>query len=687
MIKEREPDFNFEDSSNPTDKYVITAARQYETRTLATTEIIDKFSGKAANSTYDRPRQDNAAAETLLDQLVNGGLTYARLGLENKAKLYRYLYKYNPYIARTIDLHTLLPLSSLRLQKPPHAPNNLCKDYVNNFYDRMIDASNFHGTMIKAVQNYNLYGKVEILVMDDYQWTKDTNIDDTDLSAITKKEKDIHKDKEREQEVSEIILKYDRDNNKVRWKDREKVLKAYGFDINTKYTGIRKMIILNPVMIQSIERNEEIDYSIYKIYRPKNIDKAYERFLKMKNVRNTGYSKSKEQMQRLADIKEQFIRAMIQAGYTESYVRIMLDTQGKDTFEVDTNPYNKLGMYVATMYRDVDDKDDSSVVNRILESAIDYTISRKRDREKANMSYKQNRLFTIKDGGPKQTLELQNSITTASASSQGYDIITNLDVGFQDLSLDVKDRMDFQELKANAQQDIMVGLGMTDSLLSGGESYSGAFLKVELLTTEYQAFRNTFSRFLHEKLLKPTSVKRAFVTKDDWGNNIVITPQVKFDRMSIARGTEDFNMIIQLVQSKMLPVKSILTQLGFDYEEVQNDILKETTSVFNQNLDMASGAAAQQLATTLAKDKTYLDRIRQAWKLGKEFKEKAPMDIARAMGMEPDEYLTPTKLQELVQSGQVKPEMFEQLAQMGVITESQLEQVQQMIQEMMGQMQ
>ena len=135
----------------------------------------------------------------------------------------------------------------------------------------------------------------------------------------------------------------------------------------------------------------------------------------------------------------------------------------------------------------------------------------------------------------------------------------------------------------------MVGLGMPDALLSGSDTYSSSFLKVELLTNEYAKFRKDFAAFVENKIFKPISLRRGFVTKDDWGEPTLIYPSIRFDRMSIARGTEDFNLISQQVDNNRLPARALIESLGFDADDVQAELRRELTSMFNPAMrDMIS---------------------------------------------------------------------------------------------------
>ena len=167
--------------------------------------------------------------------------------------------------------------------------------------------------------------------------------------------------------------------------------------------------------------------------------------------------------------------------------------------------------------------------------------------------------------------------------------------------------------------------------------------------------------------------------------------------MSIARGTEDFNILQGLVQSKMLPVKSLLQQLGFDYEEVQNDLRLESTSVFNMNTDATMGAAMQQLATALAADKDFIKRFSETYKLGKDFEQSAyetnkanlQMMVQQAQMVPPeaggempeqqeqDTGISDDQLLSLAQSGNYSEDNFKSLVDNGQISQEQFDRVKQ----------
>jgi hypothetical protein len=200
-------------------------------------------------------------------------------------------------------------------------------------------------------------------------------------------------------------------------------------------------------------------------------------------------------------------------------------------------------------------------------------------------------------------------VDDAQNSQEGYTIFTNQEVNIQEVVTDAKDRIDLVEIKEDTSKDIMIGLGMPDALLSGSDTYSSSFLKVELLTNEYAKFRTDFATFVENKIFKPISMRRGFVTKDEWGEPVLVYPTIKFDRLSIARGTEDFNLLSQQVDNNRLPVTALVESLGFDAEDVKSQLREEMTSVFNPDIRQMISGTLTNLSNPLAQTRALVDKV------------------------------------------------------------------------------
>lgn len=88
-------------SNNPKDKIIITAQQKvnYANPSMSMQKLalaIDPNKGTVSNS---RNSNNYTSAEVLIDNLVQGNITFATLSLQQKNYLYDYLYKFNPYIS------------------------------------------------------------------------------------------------------------------------------------------------------------------------------------------------------------------------------------------------------------------------------------------------------------------------------------------------------------------------------------------------------------------------------------------------------------------------------------------------------------------------------------------------------------------------------------------------------------
>ena len=76
-----------------------------------------------------------------------------------------------------------------------------------------------------------------------------------------------------------------------------------------------------------------------------------------------------------------------------------------------------------------------------------------------------------------------------------------------------------------------------------------------------------------------------------------------------ARGTEDFNLISQQVDNNRLPARALIESLGFDADDVQAELRRELTSMFNPAMrDMISGTLSN-LSDPISQTKAIVDKV------------------------------------------------------------------------------
>lgn len=582
----RKASFNVQQNHN------IVAKRDEHTEKVKKALSLDISDGL-----FQLQNQEELQAELIIDGLITGIYTFSRLDLDRKRLLFKYIYKYNQTVNRSISLHVNLPVSSFRIQKPTQVKNEILQDYVYNFYTRMLESIEFKRLLMQLTLSYWIYGRGDLLIEDDYPFLRDTIVDDTDLENMIKIEKGTEEDQEF---IDTTTKKYTSDKASISLEDKLKLVKLFKFDLNPAYKGVIKAKVIKPTDIKKRETNDEIDFSILSLDIPNNVKPAYSRF---SSEFVTGYNK-KEDTKAL----KEFYTQMKRIGYTEGYIRAALKSSNS-TIEVDNDPYNNKGHYFKSLCSVGLDEDDNSILNAILEPAIDLIITKRRAREKVNASYKKNNIVSMPNADADSINALKLEVDQASGNPEGYTIFTNQDVNVQEVTLDTKDRVDLTEVKEDSTKDLMIGMGMPDTLLNGGDSYSSSFLKIELLTNEYTNYRRDIANFVEKHIFKPISIRKGFVTKDDWGEPVVVYPFVKFDKLSIARGTEDFNFIAQQVDANRLPVSSLIETMGYDVEEVKSELRDEMTSVFNSAVRDAVTAALSELSSPMAQTKELVNKL------------------------------------------------------------------------------
>ena len=185
---------------------------------------------------------------------------------------------------------------------------------------------------------------------------------------------------------------------------------------------------------------------------------------------------------------------------------------------------------------------------------------------------------------------------------EGSLIAVNFEVNVDELKLDIKDDLNLDDTIERTSKEITSALGIPDSIISGDGTYGDSFIKVELLSTEYVEFRNQLKSFIEDEIFKPIAIKKGFITLDQWGEPTPIIPSVRFDKFSIARGSEDMQLLRDLVSSNILPKRVILDQLGMNVEDVEQGLQREQLTYLNDKVQESMNENINEILTTYLKD-------------------------------------------------------------------------------------
>jgi len=523
-----------------------------------------------------------AEAEMILDQLDSDLITVGRLTTSQKKSLFYYLATFSPLISRIVDLHTKLPLSTFRIQKPKH-DIDIVQDYVYDYFDRLVNTAKFKEELKSIIRERCIFGSGIARVEDDFAFTKDTLIN-PDLSNLTLPQLD----QDEIDKINEINNQYNSDPESVSWQDKKFVLEQYLLKINKDYKGIKNFKAVSQLEVKEIMINKDIDYLIYTLPASPNIRQA------LSNV-TIGYDNDQDYKEAIDTLKS--------LGYSEAIIRLNLNSESTDSIQIDTDAFNDDGAYMVVLSSGSNPESlEDSILNRVLEPAVRNMNAIRTANKLVKLSTKIDRLVSAPNASLAQLEQLQNDLVQMAEAPEGSLIAVNFEVNVDELKLDIKDDLNLDDTIERTSKEITSALGIPDSIISGDGTYGDSFIKVELLSTEYVEFRNQLKSFIEDEIFKPIAIKKGFITLDQWGEPTPIIPSVRFDKFSIARGSEDMQLLRDLVSSNILPKRVILDQLGMNVEDVEQGLQREQLTYLNDKVQESMNENINEILTTYLKD-------------------------------------------------------------------------------------
>lgn len=556
-------------------------------------------------------------SELVIEQISVGELTLGALDMSTKCGILYYLERYNKRVGRILDILTRIPLSTMRLQKPK-TKYSIVNDYVYKKFNDMFESFEFQSAIEKMVRHYWLFGFAAIMIEDDFEFLKGTTqMDEIDTSKSFKDLKvDKKLTKEDIAEIKNIEESYRTNPDDVPSSERRKVVEAVLNIQSPKYRGIKRVTVLPVEATLTRQENYDIDYFIYLVKISDNLKETIKGIRESLDFSEDSLSNIIEEAGRVG-----YSRAMVEAAMNlnsdnPSSVAQEDYADSDDTILVDTDPYSTTGMYVVQFHRNGLAQKDNSVFNRVINDAIDLAISSRRLREKINRGFKKDVLITTSEKEDEAKIEeLQQAFDDMAANEEGSIVITNMQVSTSDVDLNVNANIDLSEIIDAANRNISEGVGISESLITDSqEAYANSFLKTLILENELVSFRNNIVSLIEKKIFEPIAVKLGFVVTNEWGELEPIYPKLKFNRMSLARGSDDLVFLQEMAADGKMPMSEIYEALGFDTEEVIDKIRKEQTTLLNTTLrDAFSEGLAESYGSAVSKSEKLIEDIARAF--------------------------------------------------------------------------
>jgi len=163
-----------------------------------------------------------------------------------------------------------------------------------------------------------------------------------------------------------------------------------------------------------------------------------------------------------------------------------------------------------------------------------------------------------------------------------------------------RDRLlDLSSEYEQTERRMLIGLGVTEGLMSGETLYSGDRLKLESLNTRYLHLREILQEYVHEYLFEPVARRMGFVEQDEWGQEVVLYPRLSFTRLPLRDSQDTFDALFNLYQKGSVSIDVILEILNIDPADtktkLEEDLFTVNDSTFNEVIRSAASEVGRNL--------------------------------------------------------------------------------------------
>lgn len=517
-----------------------------QSHTAAFSELIGAYTTFGLDPEQDNFDALDLMAQHIIDLLLTNVYTFANLTRFERNLLYRYFYKTNPIIHRCIDLHTDLPLSKCRLQKPSDL-SDLASDFIMQFFNRVLERLNFAEFLRDFVLAHNIYGDATALV-DDYY--KDFDRVLQDISKL--EDKIFTHSAEDEAFLTKVDGLYREDPSQVKLADRMKYIRLYFNTFYEKdYLGPDRISVVPFYKIQEFLENKDINYMAIKYQLSESLNKLM-----------------------AAGVEDDFLQDV---GYSEGMIATLNDPELRQdkTITIDTDCYDGMP-FIINLQR----PEGASNILCVLEQGLEWEASVRAMRAKIENIGKVGRVVFSEGLSESQTQSLRQEVHMM-LEDPGYSVVANFKVEWNEVNTQVQKQLDdLIEASKRVTEVICLGLGMPIGLISGDTQYSGNVVKLEIVNVVYHSFKQRLQSLIEVALFRPLAIRKGFVRIDEWGNSIVCYPRLTFARISL-RDESVYDLLFTLYQKDSLPVGIIYDILNLDTEDVRRGIEADMFTVLD----------------------------------------------------------------------------------------------------------
>lgn len=491
----------------------------------------------------------NATSHDFYSPVLSKDFMELPQNLKERRAWYRFFYSYNEMVRRSIDLHSELPLSKIRLAAPKCMDPDRAQ-YILAFFQDMTDRLQLFKKLLGIAHEYHLMGVV-------YAFLEEG----ADTGPINDPLFNIDDELQMPEDARKMREKYD--------------------NICPDYRGWERIQTLPPDMVR-ITRWRFTDKIRAELLIPQDTQNLMRQLSMNPHADGDVDSVLKDMPKELKD--------SIEAGTPK---------------EFETDPYK--GSHLVEILRKTADYEEagSSILDACLRSLLLMDKYRQAQSQIASRHMTPMRVISAPKSSFDDIEYLREQVDVALIDPD-YTIITNYEIDWNEMGAEGR-LLNLGEEYAELEKKLAIGLGVTPGLLTGESGYGGEKISLEIINNQYMLFREKMQEFVENHIFKPVALKKGFWEYDKFGNKRLIYPKLSFTRLAIRDNDAVFNQMFDLYTKGAVPLSYILDLLGLDplaaKEEMERDMLTVNDNRFNDILNALAQPLADQIAegTDLAK--------------------------------------------------------------------------------------
>jgi len=446
---------------------------------------------------------------------------------------YRWFYNSNEYVGAAIDLHSTMPLSKIRLEKPK-GTNQEQIDYMYDFFVEMCDEMKLFKTLIEISHEYHLLG-----------------------NCFPVAEEDDPYDSDNPDYVAEI-----KEKGRV---ESERLYKEFGIiDRDPNYKGWKRIIVLPPDQVMVKKQVLSDDPYVEFIPDPE----TRKAILRSKEGGFNFTPEGREPPMPAPDVPDKIAEALKDSG----------------AIPLDTDPYSGTHVYHLCRKKCQYETYGVSILERCINTLLFWDKLRQAQTSIASRHMTPFRIVWSPQLSQADVDDLRSQVDMALVDPD-YFIIANYEIHWEEQGSNGR----LLQLTAEYEQcenALFAGLGVTREMLTGETTYQGNRLTLEILNKQYLLFREMLQEYVENYIFKPVAKKKGFVEKDKYGREHLLYPHLSFTRLAIRDNDAFFDQAMQLFNKGSISVDIILEMLNIDPEatrrKVEADLFTVNDPAFNQ---------------------------------------------------------------------------------------------------------